>query len=237
MKKYSLVTELKNLIKLFKYTRQWKVNMVAGIMYLLLGVFMIFTGGYGPFIGGMWLVTFPSITFSGLEQVYYSSYMNSSPKHKYYSLVLHPVLIGMMYLTGYIIAALTYAVKVIIIRTFDGFVVDIIMDMNISFGIFFVFIGLLGMLFYIYSSISSKANVWFMIVFIVAFILIYMGTILALTYDEVKNMQLDFPVGVGFVIGLLLIILGIVVGTILRYALYKKPYSPMIKKVFVKLEK
>lgn len=239
MKEYSLGDELKILFKLFKYTRQWKVNLACGILYLLLGVFMIFIGSYGTVLGGMWFVIFPSVTLSGLEQLYYSSYMNTSPKHRYYSLVLHPFLMGMLYLIGYIFAALTYVMKVLVIRTSNGLIVDIMehMDMNISFGIIFIFIGVLGMLFYCYSCISSKGNVWFMIAFIVVFAFVYMGTFMTFTYDKVMDMRLDFPVGAGFVIGLLLIILGIVIGVFLRYKMYDKSYSSLTKKAFRNLSK
>lgn len=238
MKEYSIGIEIKNLLKMIKLTRQWKQNVVCGVLFLALGVLFICIGGFNTFLGGLYFMISGGTIMSGLEQVFYSSYANTSPKHKFYCTVVYPLLYAFAFIAGYLIAALTIGIKILLLRQIKGSVAgDILskMNMGVSSGTTLVFIGIMGMLFYIYSGISSKNYIAVSLIFIVVFLFIYLSMIFP--PEDANDLQIKMSFGSGFVIGFLILLLGIAIGVMFRNALYKKPYSPMYKKAFLRLSK
>ena len=238
MKEYSIGIEIKNLLKMIKLTRQWKQNVVCGVLFLALGVLFICIGGFNTFLGGLYFMISGGTIMSGLEQVFYSSYANTSPKHKFYCTVVYPLLYAFAFIAGYLIAALTIGIKILLLRQIKGSVAgDILskMNMGVSSGTTLVFIGIMGMLFYIYSGISSKNYIAVSLIFIVVFWFIYLSMIFP--PEDANDLQIKMSFGSGFVIGFLILLLGIAIGVMFRNALYKKPYSPMYKKAFLRLSK
>jgi hypothetical protein len=238
MKEYSIGIEIKNLLKMIKLTRQWKQNVVCGVLFLALGVLFICIGGFNTFLGGLYFMISGGTIMSGLEQVFYSSYANTSPKHKFYCTVVYPLLYAFAFIVGYLIAALTIGIKILLIRQINGSVFGNIlsnMNMGISSGTTLVIIGIMGMLFYIYFGISSKNYIVVSLIFIVVFWFIYLSMIFP--PEDANDLQIKMSFGSGFVIGFLILLLGIAIGVMFRNALYKKPYSPMYKKAFLRLSK
>ncbi len=238
MKEYSIGIEIKNLLKMIKLTRQWKQNVVCGVLFLALGVIFICIGGFNTFLGGLYFMISGGTIMSGLEQVFYSSYANTSPKHKFYCTVVYPLLYAFAFIVGYLIAALTIGIKILLIRQINGSVVGNIlsnMNMGISSGTTLVIIGIMGMLFYIYFGISSKNYIAVSLIFIVVFWFIYLSMIFP--PEDANDLQIKMSFGSGFVIGFLILLLGIAIGVMFRNAFYKKPYSPMYKKAFLRLSK
>ena len=238
MKEYSIGIEIKNLLKMIKLTRQWKQNVVCGVLFLALGVLFICIGGFNTFLGGLYFMISGGTIMSGLEQVFYSSYANTSPKHKFYCTVVYPLLYAFAFIVGYLIAALTIGIKILLIRQINGSVVGNIlsnMNMGISSGTTLAIIGIMGMLFYIYFGISSKNYIVVSLIFIVVFWFIYLSMIFP--PEDANDLQIKMSFGSGFVIGFLILLLGIAIGVMFRNALYKKPYSPMYKKAFLRLSK
>lgn len=237
MKEYSIGIEIKNLLKMIKLTRQWKQNVVCGVLFLALGVLFICIG-FSTFLGGLYFMISGGTIMSGLEQVFYSSYANTSPKHKFYCTVVYPLLYALAFIVGYLIAALTIGIKILLIRQINGSAVGNIlsnMNMGISSGTTLVIIGIMGMLFYIYSGISSKNYIAVSLIFIVVFWFIYLSMIFP--PEDANDLRIKMSFESGFVIGFFILLLGIAIGVMFRNALYKKPYSPMYKKAFLRLSK
>ena len=109
------------------------------------------------------------------------------------------------------------------------------MNMGISSGTTLAIIGIMGMLCYIYFGISSKNYIVVSLIFIVVFWFIYLSMIFP--PEDANDLQIKMSFGSGFVIGFLILLLGIAIGVMFRNALYKKPYSPMYKKAFLRLSK
>ena len=91
MSNYSFKEESRKMLNLLKYTRQWKQNIGAAIFFYVLAVVFITLGGFNTALGGMYMFIGGSMLVQGYEQIFFTSYMNTSPKHRYYSVNMYSI--------------------------------------------------------------------------------------------------------------------------------------------------
>ena len=249
MTDYSFKEESKKLLNLLKYTRQWKQNVGAAIFFYVLAIILITLGGFNTALGGMYMFIGGSMLVQGYEQIFFTSYMNTSAKHRYYSVNMYSIFTMVTFTVGYVMALIGIAIREMLIdREWDEHIEEVIINMNMGMksGAFLVFVGIMGMIIVVYYSVASKLYFSSMIVFIISFFAIYMVMINMTTADNfnetilafgIRWKQLDISFGKGAVIGYLILLAGIAISWLLRRALYDRLYSPMYKKMFLRLSK
>ena len=249
MQDYSFKEESKKMLHLLKYTRQWKQNVGAAIFFYVLAVFLIMFGGFYTALGGMYIYMGGSLLLQGYEQIFFTSYMNTSAKHRYYSVNMFSIFTMVSYTIGYVMALIGIAVRQMLInREWDEHIEYVITNMNMGMisGAVLLFVGIMGLIIAIYYGVASKLYLSSMIVFIISFFAIYMLMINLTTADNfnetilafgIRWKQLNISFGKGAVIGYLILLAGIAISWLLRRTLYDRQYSPMYKKMFLRLSK
>lgn len=249
MSDYSFKEESKKMLQLLKYTRQWKQNLAVAILFYVLGIFLIMIGGFNTFLGGMYMVIAGNMLFNGYEQLFMTSYMNTSARHRYYSIDLFLVFSIISITIGYVMALMVLALKEMLInRDWDEHIQFVISKLNMGMksGTVLVFIGIMGMILIIYYSVQSKMYGIAMIIYLVAFFGLYIVMINLSTGDEINDTilalgikwkQINISFGIGAVIGYVFILAGAAIAWILRRAVYNRQYSPAYKKMFLRLSK
>ncbi|MBR1598918.1 MAG: hypothetical protein IJ661_08415 [Lachnospiraceae bacterium] len=249
MQDYSFKEESKKMLHLLKYTRQWKQNVGAAIFFYVLGVFLITLGGFNTALGGMYMVIGGGMLVQNYEQIFFTSYMNTSAKHRYYSVNMFSIFTMVSYTIGYVMALIGIAVRQMLInREWDEHIEYVITNMNMGMksGAVLLFVGIMGLIIAIYYGVASKLYLSSMIVFIIVFFAIYILMINLTTADNfnetilafgIRWKQLNISFGKGAVIGYLILLAGIAISWLLRRTLYDRQYSPMYKKMFLRLSK
>ena len=249
MTDYSFKEESRKMLHLLKYIRQWKQNVGAAIFFYVLSVFLITLGGFNTALGGMYMFIGGSMLVQGYEQIFFTSYMNTSAKHRYYSVNMYSIFTLVTFTVGYVMALIGIAIREMLIdREWDEHIKEVIINMNMGMkgGAILLFVGIMGMIIVIYYGVASKLYFSSMIVFFISFFAIYMVMINLTTADSfnetilafgIRWKQINISFGKGAVIGYLILLIGIAVSRLLRGALYDRQYSPMYKKMFLRLSK
>ena len=249
MPDYSFKEESKKMLCLLKYTRQWKQNIGVTIFFYVLGVFFLTLGGFNTAVGGMYMFIGGSMLVQGYEQIFFTSYMNTSAKHRYYSVNMYSIFTLVTFTVGYVMALIGIAIREMLIdREWDEHIEEVIINMNMGMrgGAVLLFVGIMGMIIVIYYGVASKLYFSSMIVFFISFFAIYMVMVNVTTADNfnetilafgIRWKQLNISFGKGAVIGYLILLAGIAISQLLRMALYDRQYSPMYKKMFLRLSK
>ena len=244
MEKYRVREEMRKEIRLLKYTYNWKQNLGCLIVFAVLGIFFILAGGICNPIGGLYMMVGSTLLLQGLEQVYFTSFMQSSPRARFYSVTLHMILSSATFFAGYLITVLLLFLREQILGNMDGWIGEFFGFYNIKAGNVLLITGLLGMVTCIHQGVSTRAYISSMIVFVVAFMGLFLAgmSITEDMGDEILTVgtsweQLKLPFGTGALIGGICLIVGVVISGILRYALFKMPYSQVYKRMFMRYAK
>ena len=249
MTDYSFKEESKKMLHLLKYTRQWKQNVGVGILFCVLGVVFIILGGFNTALGGMYMVIGGGMLVQGYEQIFFTSYMNTSAKHRYYSVNMYSIFTLIIFTVGYVMALIGIAIREMLInREWDEHIEYVITNMNMGMksGAVLMFVGIMGLIIAIYYGVASKLYFSSMIVFFISFFAIYILMMNLTTSDSfnetilafgIRWKQINISFGKGAVIGYLILLAGITIARLLRGALYDRQYSPMYKKMFLRLSK
>lgn len=249
MPDYSFKEESKKMLCLLKYTRQWKQNVGVTIFFYVLGVIFITLGGFNTALGVMYMMIGAGMPTQSYEQIFFTSYMNTSAKHKYYSVKMYSIFTLVSFTIGYVMALIGIAIREMIInREWDEHIEEVIINMNmgIKSGAVLLFVGIMGLIIAIYYGVVSKLYLSSMFIFMIAFFAIYMVMVNVTTADNfnetilafgIRWKQLNISFGKGAVIGYLILLAGIAISLLLRRGLYDRQYSPMYKKMFLRLSK
>lgn len=249
MSEFSLREESRKMLRLLKFTRQWKQNVGVMIFFYVLGIFFTIMGGFNTFLGGFYLVLGGTMLIGAYEQMFFTSYMNTSPRHRYYSGRLYLMFSAAAFTVGYILEIICLWVKELLInREWDEHMEEWILKWNkgMESGTILVFIGILGMITAIYFNVLPKAYISSIIIFFGGFYTIFMIMMNAMADDIIddnsmdigtKLGQLHISLGKGAVIGYVLILAGLAIGSLIRKALYNRQYSPLYKKAFLRTSK
>ena len=249
MADYSFKEESIKMLKLIRYIGQWKQNLVAVVFFYLAGIIFVITGGFSITIGALYMMIAGSIQIQGYEQIFFTSYMNTSARHRYYSVDLYSLFMAVSFTIGYVLAIICLAVKDKLINMeWNGRIQESISewDTGINSGAVLVFAGIMGMIMIIYYSVASKAYISTTIIFFVTFFPIFMIMLNVTSEDDFNDTpmalgiiwkKLDVSFGKGAVIGFLLILLGVAIVWLLRRVTYNKQYSPLYKKALLRFSK
>lgn len=187
MTDYSFKEESRKMLHLLKYTRQWKQNVGVTIFFYVLGVIFLTLGGFNTALGGMYMFIGGSMLVQGYEQIFFTSYMNTSAKHRYYSVNMYSIFTLVTFTVGYVMALIGIAIREMLInREWDEHIEKVIINLNMGMksGAVLLFVGIMGMIIVIYYGVASKLYFSSMIIFIIAFFAIYMVMMNLTTADD-----------------------------------------------------
>lgn len=207
-----MIKNFRKQIKLIKYGGDKKSSIAAAALFFLLGIlFLVMMDSEGLIMGSLYI-------FSGLLmllQVYNTllsiGMVTASPKRRMLETWLIDILGLLTGICYYIFLLIIAMIKIHVADEAD----------KQQYGIAFLFAGILGGWVLVYCGAAWKSFLISVITFSVGFFIIFSK------YNEIIANDKAMPVnlGIGAILGFLAIVLGAVLGGIIRRLLYKKPMS------------
>lgn len=208
-----MIKNFRKQIKIIKYGGDKKSSIAAAALFFLLGIlFLIMMDSEGLVMGSLYI-------FAGLLmllQVYNTllsiGMVTASPKRRMLETWLIDIL-GL--LTG-----ICYYIFLLIVGVIKIYVSHEAEAVKQQYGAAFLFAGILGGWVLVYCGMAWKSFLISVIVFSGGFFVI--SSIFSAIINDTANLV---NLGAGAILGFLAIVLGAVVGGIVRRLLYKKPMS------------
>lgn len=203
-----MMREFKMSLKMMKYGDNIKSNIGGGILFFLLGIWLVVGGGMET-VGIVLGSTYIFLSVMMMKQIAYSLHfvglVASSPKKKIMEIYMLDVL-------DFISGIICYVILLMMVWIQNQFAVQ----QNVQCGNALVFAGLEGGLILIYQAANVKSFLLSSVGYVTGFCIILMNT------DKVM-----FPFGVigGAMVGFLFVLLGIIAAGVLRRLIYRKSLS------------
>lgn len=206
-----MMTEIKKCLKICKYGFQLKTNIIAGIIFFVLGLVWLFTNsGFNSLLAICYLLLAPLYSVQILCSMLFSNMILSSAMRKTLDGAF-PNLMG--------IVASVFAFGM----TYVGLLVNPKMRMGTlaDSGNMVIGAGIVIATVMIYFGVSFKFFVGGIVVFFIAYLGVMAGC--GILVEAAKPTSLLM----GSIIGILIVVAGNVLGCILRAAVYKYSMDPL----------
>ncbi len=209
-----MISELKKSWKLIKYGYRFKANMACGVLFILLGVIILFSARVfdetAILSGSVYLLLGPCMYIQTTQCLLFSKYVASSFQHRMLDGSFVNVSIIINCLVAYVIGIVFLACNPSLqMGSFEN-------SGNVMISVAIVIAAII-----MYYSIATKYFVVSSILFILAF-----GGCITL-HGLLLNVASSTNIFVGSVLGLVILAVGNLLSILLRKALYKKPFSPL----------
>lgn len=207
-----MMTEVKKSLKLLKYTYQFRLNVVLGILFFGLGIFWVIVNGPdGLYLATIYWYLGPIILVQLIFNLLYAGQVASSMQRKSLERTA-PDIIGLV--TG----LLSYVGAIIYMMLYS----KLYPSDELRAGAILVEVALVMVVTTIYCAIAYKWFVISIILFTICFALTHALGMAFLVYSDVEISLLK-----GSLIGLAMVVAANLLAALIRKAIYKYPYSPL----------
>lgn len=208
-----MIEEWKRCIKLIKYGYNLKSSIVCGLIFFVIGIIFCILDGTMFAMGGLYIILGPMM----LVQISYTALMAgmplSAPRRRFMETKLQDGLQFIISILGYFLVILFAMLKL-----YQGHYAD---ELGATYGEMVMYTGMMSGILMIYYGIVYKYFLTSLFLLVGGFALVYMGA----WGDMIKDFSYSVDMVKGSLIGLLCIIMGGVIGIVLRRILYKKPLN------------
>lgn len=203
-----MMREFKMSLKMMKYGDNIKSNIGGGILFFLLGIWLVVGGGMET-VNIVLGSTYIFLSVMMMKQIAYSLHfvglVASSPKKKNMEIYMLDIL-------DFISGISCYVILLMMIWIQNQFAVE----QNVQCGNALVFAGLEGCLILVYQAVSIKSFLLSSVGYATGFFIILVN---------MDKVNFSFSLTGGAVTGFLFVLLGVVLAGVLRRLIYKKPLS------------
>ena len=207
--KVTMIKELKKTIKLLKYAYQYKMNVCFGIIFIVLGVCMFLIGHENSMLlGGVYIMLGPMMMQQIGCALLYCNLVASSGQKRFLETIYSDVIIGGT-------SILVYGVTIVYCVIRQQFQTEPVHLGNVAITIAFCLAAVLC-----YYGVVYKFFVSGIILFALAYMVTYFGGAAC-----IKSDFFQFDLKEAALIGLVVVIVGNVIGILLRRLFYRKPIS------------
>lgn len=204
-----MMKELKKTIKLHKYAYQYKMNVCSGILFIVLGACMVLIRNENSMLlGGVYIMLGPMMMQQIGCTLLYCNLVASSGQKRFLETVYSDVIIGGT-------SILVYGVTIVFCVIKQQFQTEPVHLGNVAIATAFCLAAVLC-----YYGFAMKYFVVGIILFALSYIVTYYGGATCIKRDFFQ-----FELREAALIGLVVVIVGNIIGILLRRLFYKRPIS------------
>jgi len=201
-----MINEIKKSFQLIRYGYGMKMNLIGGILILVIGILLLWTGNQGTALGAILFVFLgPMMCVQTSCTLLCSGMVTASPRKREIEILLSDIISAVSALVGYLtIEIYTLYAKELFWDRFENMVM-LCMCVAVS-TIYFGFA-------YKYYLVSS----------ILYAVLVFASYIFGIVFFELTEIEINFAVG--SVVGFVIVVIGVVLSSVVKRLAYKKTVS------------